>query len=307
MRSRWANPVLVRELNARLVESLRKGDLDKTWMAPPEVLEWVDVKGFKYAKAKRADSKPDLDLPQFLATIDRAQLDLDMLKQTSVYVISANTDQEMMHWSAYRCIYAEMDHQGHVCVLNNGKWYEITKDFAAEVNRDFQATPDSSISLPAYAHADEGDYNASLPTTVPNSHCMDREMISFGGGHSTVEYCDLATQDKKLVHIKRYGGTAQLSHLFAQAVVSSELFVQDENFRRKLNEKLPASLRLSDVRQRPNASDYEVVFAIISKSANPLEIPFLQQGQPQKCAAPPSGLWLQSLQEENSHQIIIRS
>jgi uncharacterized protein (TIGR04141 family) len=212
-----------------------------------------------------------------LASIDGADVDLDLLKQTHIYVISARSDQEIMHWSAYRCIYAEVEHKDQVCVLNNGKWYEITRDFADQVNRDFRSTLDSSIAFPDYAHIDEGAYNAALPSIVPNSHCMDREMISYGGGHSTIEYCDLATHDKKLIHIKRYGGAAQLSHLFAQGVVSGELFVQDENFRRKLNDKLPASLRLRDVAERPNANDYEIVFAIISKSTNPLEIPFFSK------------------------------
>lgn len=171
------DPVVLNDLNAQLVENIKKNDFDKTWMAPPEVLDWVDVKGFRYARPKRADIKPDLDLAEFLKSIDSGKVDLDLLKQTTVHVISAKTEESMMHWSAYRCIYAEIDYKDRVCVLNDAKWYEITKDFSAEVNSDFKSIPDASISLPVYAHADEGAYNVSLPGAVPNSHCMDREMI----------------------------------------------------------------------------------------------------------------------------------
>ncbi len=177
----------IQTLDTSLVKNLRNGDLDRTWMAPPEVLEWVDVKGFRYAQHKKADIKPDLDLPRFIASINRASIDLDLLKKTPVFVISAKTDHEMMRWNAYKCIYAEIEYQGRICLLNNGKWYEITNDFA-EVNDDFQRTPNASISLPDYTHTDEGAYNASLPAAVPHSYSMDRNLISYGGGPSTIEY-----------------------------------------------------------------------------------------------------------------------
>jgi uncharacterized protein (TIGR04141 family) len=106
---------------------------------------------------------------------------------------------------------------------------------------------------------------------------MDADLISHGGGHSSIEFCDLLTSDKKLVHIKRYGGSSQLSHLFSQGVVSGELFVSDEGFREKLNEKLPAAHKLADIHARPNATEYEIVFGVISKSNNPLEIPFFSK------------------------------
>ena len=60
-------------------------------------------------------------------------------------------------------------------------------------------------------------------------------------------------------------------------MVSAELFLQDEAFRRKVNDKLPAALKLSDVRVRPNPSEYEIVYGIIGRSSNPLEIPFFSK------------------------------
>jgi uncharacterized protein (TIGR04141 family) len=95
--------------------------------------------------------------------------------------------------------------------------------------------------------------------------------------YTSIEYCDLATADRKLIHIKQYGGSTQLSHLFSQGVVSGELFVQDGDFRQKVNDKLPSQLKLPNVSIRPNANDYEIVFGIISRSQNPLEIPFFSK------------------------------
>lgn len=267
----------VHALDAALIERLRNRELDKIWMAAPDILDWVDVKGFRYAKRKRAALQPDLDVTDFLDSRGADEIDLDSLKGTTIFVISARTDSDSAHWTAYRCLYAELEIEEKIFVLHNGKWYELAKSFTDEVIKSFNDMPESDVVLPDYAHADEGAYNTALPTVIADSFCMDRDMIMHGGGHSSIEFCDLLTSDKRLVHVKRYSGSTQLSHLFAQGVVSGELFVQDAVFREKLNAKLPDAYKLPDAQQRPNADDYEVVFAIISKSPNPLDIPFFSK------------------------------
>jgi len=106
---------------------------------------------------------------------------------------------------------------------------------------------------------------------------MDRKLVSYGGAHSTIEFCDLLTDTKQLVHIKRYGGSSHLSHLFNQGVVSGELFVSDSKFRKSVNEKLPAAYKLANADETPDPREWEVVFAVISKSNNPLDIPFFSK------------------------------
>jgi uncharacterized protein (TIGR04141 family) len=192
------NSTTINELNAELIARIAAGDLEKIWMAAPEIVDWVDVKGFRFARSKKADLKADLDLGEFLTSLDR-ELSLDLLKQVTIYAISARTDEPSDHWAAYKCLYAELDHQGSVCVLNNGKWYEIVKDFALQVKEAFEHIPESTIVLPEYNHPNEGAYNDALPAAVPNSYSMDRQMILHGGGHSSIEFCDLGTRDKKLV------------------------------------------------------------------------------------------------------------
>ena len=68
-----------------------------------------------------------------------------------------------------------------------------------------------------------------------------------------------------------------MSHLFFQGAVAGELFVADAAFRRKLNEKLPDGHKLADATARPAAGDYEIVFAVISDSLKPLDIPFFSK------------------------------
>ena len=51
----------------------------------------------------------------------------------------------------------------------------------------------------------------------------------------------------------------------------------DSEFRKKVNQKLPNSHKLSDPLKQPNAKDYEGIFAIISMSAKKLDLPFFSK------------------------------
>jgi uncharacterized protein (TIGR04141 family) len=264
-------------LNVNLLQRLKNGDLDKIWMAAPSILDWVDTKGFKYSKAKSSELRDDLDIHDFLSTLKPEEVTLGALKSRLIYAVSSKNDTETEHWNAYSCLYAETTVGERVFILNQGKWYEIAAGFTKQVIEDFTAIPESQISLPHYTHKDEGAYNEYLPPVLANSCCMDRKLISYGGAHSSIEFCDLMTNSNQLVHIKRYGGSSHLSHLFNQGVVSGELFISDGAFRQKINEKLPATHKLPDVVNSPDARKWEIVFAIISKSNNPLDIPFFSK------------------------------
>lgn len=264
-------------LDALIEGAIGQAQFDKIWMAAPEIVDWLDVSGFRYRQPKRGQLHTDLDIRDFIASLQGQAVTIDVLRNTPVHLISAAHDDAMEHWSAYRCICAEVDHNGTIYVLNNGKWYEIVRDFALDVKKSFADLPECALIFPDYAHADEGAYNLHAVGSIPNAYLMDKKMITYGGGRSSIEFCDVATDDKRLIHIKRYGGSSQLSHLFAQGIVSGELFLQDEAFRKKLNKKLPAGRKLANSRARPVAGDYEIVFGIVSKSQNALDLPFFSK------------------------------
>lgn len=264
-------------LNDTVVQKLNSNDFGKMWMAVPEVVDWSDVKGFRYGRPQRGDLREDLDIPTFLGTLNGVPVTFDILTGQQVYMISAATDEPSARWSAFRCLYAEVAHGGELYILNSGKWYLVSADFSGEVLRNYADTATSSLALPDCAVNDEGAYNIATAQALTGACCMDRKVIRHGGGHSTIEFCDLFTTDKRLVHVKRYGASSVLSHLFAQGVVSGELFASDADFRQKLNAELPAGHKLAAPGSRPNTNEYEIVYAIISNSTQPLDIPFFSK------------------------------
>lgn len=263
-------------LNETLIEKLKAKELEGIWLAPPEVLEWSDVKGFRYLKKRSADV-PDLDASELLVAAGDAEINMEWLKASHIILISAKSDDEVDRWSVYKCIYAEIEADGAMHVLNAGKWYKVSQDFTALVNQDFASIPDSAIELPDYTQGDEGSYNEEAAKHLAGACCMDEKLISHGGGHSKIEFCDILTPNKEFIHVKRYSGSQQMSHLFAQGAVSGELFLMDADFREKVNEKLPDEHKLADTAARPRPEDYEVVFTVISKSPNALNLPFFSK------------------------------
>lgn len=269
--------ILGHVLSQKLVDNLNNRQIAQTWMAVPEIINWAEISGFRFHSPKRATLENDLDIETFISSFS-APLVISDLKFSNVYAVSAQNDETIHKWSAFKCIYTEIDHAGKKYILNNGKWYEIALSFVDEINNHFTSIPDSTLNLLSYSQGDsEAVYNQSAHQALSGSACMDQQTISHGGGHSSIEFCDILTVDKKLVHIKKYGGSSVLSHLFNQGVVSAELFVADEGFRTKLNRKLPPAHRLSNTRVRPVPSDYEIVYAIIDDKPTGLEIPFFSK------------------------------
>ncbi|MDF1631270.1 TIGR04141 family sporadically distributed protein [Mycoplana sp. MJR14] len=271
------NPNRILELNKWLVDRLAANELDYIWMAPPVVIDWVKLKGFKYGAPKRGDLHADLEVAEFLASLGDKPVTLEVLKGRLVHAIAVEDDEPFDHWSAYRCIYAEAPLDGKVCILNNGKWYEIAVDFTEEVQADFIAMPESTLDLPDYHHESEGAYNAAAAAGLPGSVCLDADNIVHGGGHSRIEFCDIFTADNQFAHIKRYSGSAQLSHLFNQGVVAGELFASDAAFRAKVNAKLPDARKFEDTDARPPIQNYEVTFGIIMPPGREFDIPFFSK------------------------------
>jgi uncharacterized protein (TIGR04141 family) len=167
---------------------------------------------------------------------------------------------------------------GDTFLLNNGKWYRIKSEFLAAVNESFRGLMNTHLTLPEYSHNDEESYNSAVAQAQPDAFClMDQKFIRYPTARDQVEFCDLYTRQKLIIHVKRYRGSATLSHCFSQGLVSGQLFCSLAEFRRQVNLLLDAPFRFTNPDVRPSDGEFEVVFAIISKSTNPLKLPFFSR------------------------------
>lgn len=275
-----------RTLDEKLVDHIHREEFDRCWMAVPEIIDWGTLIRFRYGQRKRNAKHHDIHLPAMIQEMNNisrngfaaGDVDLQMLHTKRVMCIT-DDDVTRETWNVYKCLYAEVDYNRNSYLLSGGKWYCVSKDFVQEVNDYFAAIPRYDVALPEYNDESEGAYNERVASDNAETYAlMDKKNIMYGGGPNRVEFCDLYTPDGDMIHVKRYGGSSVLSHLFAQGTTSGELFRMQSDFRALVNNKLPDSHKFDDHLTPPDRDEYQVVYAIISdqRSAD-LAIPFFSR------------------------------
>jgi uncharacterized protein (TIGR04141 family) len=267
----------VASLDEALVKNIN-GNRQNCWLCVPDIVDWSHTAGFRYAFRANSPFYPDLRFDDFLGSLeDPTSLDLATLKRRRAHRVN-NEGQSLQDWAIYRCIYCEIDLAGQPYILSTGKWYRVDQDFVASVNHFFAGLPVFAPPLPEFNDASEGAYCTRVANEHPNDFAlMDRKVIKIGGVHDSVEFCDLLSANRDIIHIKRYGASSVLSHLFSQALVSGEIFCSESTFRQAALDLLPDVFKLFTANDPLNTHEYRYVFAIISEKAGPLTLPFFSR------------------------------
>ncbi|MGH7794581.1 MAG: TIGR04141 family sporadically distributed protein [Candidatus Binatia bacterium] len=271
------DPTLVQTLDQELLTKIHTGDTTNVWLSVPEIIDWNRVVGFRYAMTRNAPSFYDIRLADFIQLLNGKELNKERLLKRKIYCVDADY-YSVFDRPTYYFLYAEVPFNSEIYLLNNGKWYRINKHYARQVNDFFVHVRRYDRTLPDYEDKTEGDYNKRVAQRDPKEFALlDKKNVYPPGAASPVEPCDLLRSPNEFIHVKRYGGSSVLSHLFNQGLVSGELFQMQADFRKLLNGKLPQQHKLLNVAARPTAGSYKVVFAIISESVKPLSIPFFSK------------------------------
>ncbi len=270
------NQTELEKLNAKLIEEI-KNSSENFWMAVPEVINWEDIAGFRYS---RNSLETDIFIDKVKSSLQNELNDINQLKNKTIKVISSYDGSTKFNWSAYKCIYGEITFEGNSYCINNGKWYKINVDYVNRINDEYSRTMISNIEFQPRTsdHTTENAYTKDFVDRNADKYIeLDAAVITYGGGHSSVELCDLLSKNKELIHLKPYSGSSTLSHLFNQALVSTELLLTDSTFLSLANDKIKekttdAAYKIEEIKE------YSIVFGIISKHQVELpKIPFFSK------------------------------
>lgn len=252
---------LKENLNTELVKQINDCNYEDVWMAVPEIIDWEKVKDFRFKKAD--DGYDDIELDEYINLLpSKTVSNVEILKRSKVFAISLENDEVLHSWSVYNCIIAEIQYNGKVYCLNFGKWYRVDNTFVGDINAYYEQIPLCTKEfVSAGINESEGVYNRRLQQSFDNSFLFDTFTVKLSGmEHSSIEVCDVLTKDKELIHVKKNGGSSNLSHLFNQAAVSGEALL-DSKFRNAANERIEkCAFDDSFI-----SNDYKVIFAIITK------------------------------------------
>ena len=269
------DPALRQRLCEEVVTRLRDGRAQEFYLAPAELLDHAQVAAFRYYfDGPNKTQHPDLLLTAFLTGLKRRDgaesIEVEFLRSHHITALSGD-GQVVYRWPAWRCLSGEVDLDGHRYVLDEGDFFEVSATFCGALDGEVQQLDREAVSLPAgQAGMREDEYNEMASASRAGSLCLDRRLISVTSRTTPVELCDILTADRKLIHVKRHLGSADLSHLFMQGHNSATLLQDLPEFRREAQalvnsvtggEGGEAMFPLQGV----TPADFEVVFAIVAR------------------------------------------
>lgn len=280
-------------LDAELVKKLNQHTEDNVTatFSPPDLMEWESVLGFSPFPKEGQFLDDEIVLEDYLNKDENGDPlpieDIKYVRSKQVYKWDVAAESATQHWPLYRCITCEIELDDERYVLSNGKWYMVEQTFATSVDTWFDQLEKVELTdFPLYKKIDkknkkgatvrshsEETYNKSLDTL--GYDVMDQDFVS-SGQHKNIEVCD-AFKDKDFVHIKIFTGqSTPISHLLAQATVSSDLFFGDLAFRKAFNKKLKKNKLVAKDFNKPKNDDYTITLAIITNKET-FSLPFFSK------------------------------
>ncbi|MEQ3694699.1 MAG: TIGR04141 family sporadically distributed protein [Thalassolituus sp.] len=281
----------IHNLDDRLITAFKAKSPDIS-ITIPELTDWDSIWGFSFTRSKN-NIKPTIETSDYYANLDVSSVSVDSIKRDRLFVYDIH-ENETEH-QIYKSIYFEHKTSDKVYVLFAGLWYEIATDFMTRVNNTLSQIPVSSLPFPkVYTWTEvangktkdkietEGDYNIR----ASNNHSyylLDKKLIKSNRTTTAIELCDLMTSNKQYIHVKhRKGGSAGLSHLFAQGSVSAEVLLGDKEFRKETRRVLKGvSNGLQNTVPLDNfkSNGVEIVFLILGEDSSTLKgnLPFFSK------------------------------
>jgi uncharacterized protein (TIGR04141 family) len=265
-------------LDLELDDILAKGEFKNMWLGEPEIIDWESQIGYSFDLYQKTPRHVVLIIDDLVQYFNDKSISLtsENLRNQTIH-INDNEYNSIKKWSAYRCLYAEVSTESEHYILRNGQWYIVNTDFVDSVDKFLEGFDAYDFEFPTYSHDREEDYNEFVSSSYGNIELMDKKFVKIGGPHDKLEFCDLIKDSSEFIHVKYYRSSATLSHLFSQGFVASEAFVGDVDFRKRLNDKLPNTSKLSCTDSRPDPSAYKIIYAIATNKDMPKELPFFSK------------------------------
>lgn len=211
-------------------------------LAPPDILPWEELRGFRVPGLIEDDSA-DITLEEVLGAMSAEMKKLDpqefRRRLERMYLEALDSAGDLLRrWNLLRCVTGELTRSTKEYALFDKGFYAIGRDLLQEVNGFVGSLREAKLPLPSCGEKKaEEEYNTEAAKAC-NGVLLDRRTISLASRTSPVEVCDILGPQGQLIHIKKGRSSADLSHLFAQGVVSGVMLSESRDFHDKARELL---------------------------------------------------------------------
>ena len=120
-------------LNDSLVAKIQARDIERIWLAPPEIIDWSNHGGFSFTP--QGTVFEDIGLNTYLSerVPDLSMLTAQQLINHKLHHRNDNNEYDKVKWSVFRCLYAEIEEANSRFILSDGKWFQVNKDYVESV------------------------------------------------------------------------------------------------------------------------------------------------------------------------------
>ena len=248
-------------LDAKLIEAIDDAVKNKIsgslYLAFPVIYDPEKLNKFRYKGFRSRDTYTDLEMGGYLDALTKRgknQFTAEDLETHTVYEVDDDGNDCGGYWKIRDCAVFETDINGEKYVISSGRWYQIEKNLANDVQAFFNEAP--MITLPdALEDENEETYNDRIAKKhTSNLLCLDRKLIKPPGASTLIEPCDFFNHQKYLIHIKDKTSSSRLSHLFNQGTVSARVLATEPISRDLIRAKI------LEVQSETGQTGFEVVF-----------------------------------------------
>ena len=263
---------IISELDGVLLYHITNKSLENPIIAPNKIVSYLDIEGYFISgmnishkiKENFYDDIPSDQFWEYLyEKIEDENIEdkiIDKLKSCSLYCWTNDSAHKIS--SIYDSLFIEIDHNNEKFFINNGDWFKIESAYYGYItNKIDNIAIFSNPIVPSCAENwNEGEFNEKFAASDPNRFKLfDKKNFHLPNyGHSKIEPADIITTEKQFIHVKKGGSSANLSHLFAQGVVSAQLYKNEKKFIKEINETFGEGYFKSD-------DKIEVIYGIIDK------------------------------------------
>lgn len=289
------NRQLIQQLDDLLREAITARITDKVALALP--ISEVDraVESRVVTSRRNPISLRPFGLNALYEALDSVRLQQPDLKKLSIAHYDADGETFELK-SVYKHLLFEVTHadragKQRVYIFSLGQWFRASSDHVEDVERrvatiaDVSATvnlpamrwirrPDGSLRLER-----EDEYNERASQSA-NHALFDKQLFKQTlGGRSRIEVCDFLGQDGRFFCVKKYEGSSDLSHLFAQGGVSADLFFNSREYRQITADQIGARWALPFRVDDERPSGCKIVYAIACPDSFvlPRDLPFFSK------------------------------
>ncbi|MBS1887124.1 MAG: TIGR04141 family sporadically distributed protein [Actinobacteria bacterium] len=219
------------ELDARLLDVLAGREIDDVHLAAPEVLDWLDVDGFRYRTG--GDDAEKTQDPRISVYLDARTEDptFEDLKRDHLIAVRATDGGPGESWPIYRCIVYQVELDEYLYVLSGGAWFRVDRSYRDKIEREVRELNQYEDLPSADLETSEDAYNQKAAIAL-GALCLDRKLV-YDGGPGKMELCDLLTDEGRFVHFKLRGSSSTSATFSHRARTAPSAFSSMTSFARR--------------------------------------------------------------------------